>query len=287
MHLREPIGPVESFAPASAGWRAELSLDYERHGPRTVLARRRHEGPLVVQKPLYPEGDAVCHTIVVHPPAGIVGGDHLAIDVRMAEGGHALLTTPGAGKWYRSAGAWAQQRLKIAAGPNACVEWLPQETIVFDGALAELRTEVDLDAGARFIGWEILCLGRSGSGERFMRGECRLHTEIRRAGRPLWYEHGRLAGGGALLASETGLRGQPVSATLLAAGAVDDAGLAACRAQAPIAGAGAVTRLPGLLVARYAGPSSEAARNYFMQLWTILRPLITGRTAARPRIWNT
>jgi len=108
MHPAEPV--------ASAGWRAELALGYERHGERTVLALRRHDGPLVVQKALYPEGERVCHTIVVHPPGGIAGGDDLAIDVSIGDGAAALLTTPGAAKWYRSAGPWALQRLVFEPG---------------------------------------------------------------------------------------------------------------------------------------------------------------------------
>src|SRR3982075_4786468 len=105
MQLAEPI---------LASWKAELRLEFERREGRTVLAKRRHEGPLVVQKPLYPEGDAVGHAIVVHPPAGIAGGDELEFSARADEGAHALLTTPGAGKWYRSGGAWARQRLQVA-----------------------------------------------------------------------------------------------------------------------------------------------------------------------------
>jgi len=145
-------------------WRAELALEYERRGARTVLAKRRHDGPLVVQKPFYPEGDQVCHTIVVHPPAGIAGGDELQLTARAGADARVLLTTPGAGKWYRSAGAWARQHLSFDVAPAASLEWLPQETIVFDGARADLRTEVQLQSDAVFIGWEILCLGRTGSG---------------------------------------------------------------------------------------------------------------------------
>jgi urease accessory protein len=272
----------------AAGWRARLDLGYERRGARTVLAERRHDGPLVVQKPLYPEGDEVCHTIVVHPPAGIAGGDELELRVRAAPGARALLSTPGAGKWYRSAGPWARQTIALEAAGDACIEWLPQETIVFDGALADLRCDVALAGSACYIGWEILCFGRTGAGERFRRGVLRIATRIVRDGDPVWIERGRVDGGGRLLESPVGLRGQPVCGTLVAAApAIADALVAECRAVAPAAGECAVTRLPGALVARYLGASGEAARNYFASLWACLRPALAGRPGHLPRIWRT
>ena len=265
--------------PVAASWKAGLDLGFERRGDRTVLAARRHDGPLVVQKPLYPEGGEVCHAIVVHPPAGIAGGDELELRARAAAGAHALLTTPGAGKWYRSAGPWAAQRLRFDVA--GALEWLPQETIVFCGARARLDTEVRLAADARYLGWEILCLGRTGSGEKFARGEMRLSTRVFRDDKLLWLERGRLEGGGALLDSPAGLQGRTVCATLIAAGA--DFDLAACRAIEDVA----VTQLPGVLVARYLGDSSEQAKRLFARLWAVLRPALFGREAAEPRIWRT
>lgn len=280
MRLDEPV--------AAAQWRAELALGYERRGARTVLAARRHDGPLVVQKPLYPEGDAVCHTIVVHPPGGIAGGDALTLEAAVASGAHVLLTTPGAAKWYRSAGPWARQRLAFELAPGACLEWLPQESIVFDGARAALETEIGLAPDARYIGWEIGCFGRSGSGERFTHGECRLRTRLRVAGRTVWLEQGRIEAGGLLMRARAGLGGHSVSGTLIATGAaIDDALLNACRAIAPAAGRGAVTRLPALFIARYLGDSSEAAKVYFTRLWQLLRAPLLGREAVEPRIWKT
>lgn len=274
--------------PVAAPWKAELALRFERVGDRTVLAARRHDGPLVVQKPLYPEGGAVCHAIVVHPPAGIAGGDELEFALRAGAGAHALLTTPGAGKWYRSAGAQARQRLDFDVAPGAILEWLPQETIVFDGALAALEAEVRLEGDARYLGWEILCLGRTGAGERFARGRLTLRNMIRRDGRPLWLEAGGIEGGGALLASPAAFAGRPVCGTLVAAAPeIDAAWLADCRRCVPVRGEAAVTRLPGVLLARYLGDSGEAARRYFVDLWRVLRPALAGREAVEPRIWST
>ena len=273
--------------PFIATWRAQLALEYERRNQRTVLAARRHDGPLVVQKALYPEGDAVCHNIIVHPPAGILGGDSLEIDARVGAQAHTLLTTPGASKWYRSAGAWAQQKNVFVVAQGACLEWLPQETIVYDGALTRLQTEVRLDAGARYIGWEVLCLGR-GTGERFEHGQCQSSVTVLRDDKPLWLERGAIEAGGLLMTSPVGLNGKTVCGTLIAvAENVADVDLVVCRAVEAKSGETAVTRLPGVMVARYLGDSSEAARQYFVAIWQRLRPVVAGRAAVTPRIWNT
>lgn len=281
MNLADPVTPT---------WRAHLKLAFERRGESSVLTRREHVGPLRVQKALHPEGAAVCHAIVLHPPSGIAGGDDLTISVDVGAGAHALLTTPGAGKWYRSGGALASQKLDFNVAAGGLLEWLPQESIVFNGAHASMHTAVELAADARFIGWEVLCLGRRASGERFETGALRLATHLGRAGRPLWLERGRLEGGASLLDSPAGLAGFSVSATLLAvAPALSPELLAACReARAREAGARqAVTLLPDLLVARYLGHSSEAARHWCAGLWQRLRPAMAGREAHPPRIWNT
>ena len=272
----------------TSGWRAELALDYERRGARTVLAARRHDGPLVVQKSLYPEGDAVCHTLVVHPPGGIAGGDDLQVNARLNVNAHALLTTPGAGKWYRSKGTWARQSIHFELCDGACLEWLPEENIIFNGALAELRTAVRLTGAASFIGWEICCLGRTGSGEVFATGSFRGRWVIERDNRPLWLENGRLTGGQAALQSPVMLAGQSVYGTFLAASdQLASDRLKVCREVRPSMGDGAVTLLPGLFIGRYLGVSSEAAKKYFINLWHILRPAVARRTAWNPRIWRT
>jgi urease accessory protein len=262
----------------ASSWRAQLALEFERDGKRTVLARRGSDGPLVVQKPLYPEGESVCHAIVVHPPGGIAGGDELSLEVRTE--GHALLTTPGATKWYRSAGPWARQKLEFHV--NGALEWLPRETIVFDGALAQLDCEVRLGSAARYVGWEIVCLGRTGSGERFSRGKLRLDTRVVQDEKLLWLERGEIEAGGELMRSPVGLGGRSVFGTLVAAAPAFGADLLKqCREIAP------TTLLPGLLIARYLGDSTEEAFRQFTDLWGMLRPALIGRQAQPPRIWRT
>jgi urease accessory protein len=273
MQLAEPI---------AASWKAHLSLQFEKDSSRTFVARRCSDGPLVVQKPLYPEGPQVCHAIVVHPPGGIAGGDELSIHVKSEKDSSALLTTPGAGKWYRTAGPWAKQKLVFAV--HGHLEWLPRETIVFNGALADLQCNIDLKNDARFIGWEIVCLGRTGSGERFDKGEIRTETSVARNGRRLFFERGRIEGGGSLMRSAAGLGGRTVFGTLVAAAGIEMNLLSECRKRVPLC---AVTSLPGLLLARYLGDSSEEAMRLFTQLWSVLRPAVCGRPAIEPRIWRT
>ena len=281
--------PPPTHAPT---WQAELHLGFARRGERTVLQENRHLGPLRVQKALYPEGEAVCQALLLHPPSGIAGGDHLSIDIRLDADAHAQITTPGAGKWYRSAGALASQTVALSLGSGATLEWLPQESIVFDGAIARLDSRIVLAEDSRYLGWDILCLGRAAAGERFEHGRFDLLCRIERAGKPLWIERGGFAGNDAMLASPAGWAGTTVCGTLLCsfpelpqqAAAL----LESCRAIAPADDARhALTALPGLLVARYLGDNSEAARQWLTELWKILRPACCNRPAVIPRIWNT
>jgi urease accessory protein len=273
---------------STASWRAELNLRYERIDGRTVLTERVHRGPLRVQKSLYPEGDAVCQNIIVHPPAGIVGGDALVVDVETGTNACTQLTTPGASKWYRSEGLVARQDIVLRVAGGAMIEWLPQGTIVFDGAIAQLDTKIDLAGDAAFIGWEIVCLGRAAAGERFSRGSWRQRLTIARDGAPVFLERCVLAGGTALLASPVGLNDAAVFGTFLAsAQPLPEAALAQCRESVSTAGEVAATSVRGCVVARYRGPSVEAAQAYFVELWGRLRPLLIGRPAVPPRIWKT
>ena len=273
-------------------WHAELQLGFARAGERTVLRENRHSGPLRVQKALYPEGDAVCQTIVLHPPSGIAGGDHLAIAATVDTSAHAQLTTPGAGKWYRSGGPGASQRIDFTVGAGATLEWLPQETIIFAGARARMETRVALAADSRFIGWDIHCLGRAAAGEQFEKGRFDLFYRVDRNRQPIWLERGGFDGSDAMLSSPAGWDGKTVCGTLLCTfpelRQETPALLEALRAMAPAdAAMHGISALTGILVARYLGDNSESARLWFSELWTILRPACCGRPAVTPRIWNT
>lgn len=273
----------------AGGWQARLELECAVRLGTSRLMRCEHVGPLSVQKALYPEGPEVCHCVVLHPPGGVAAGDRLEIEIAVEAGARLLTTTPGAGKWYRSRGPLAEQDLVFQVGDGASLEWLPQENIVFDGVQARMSATVDLAEGGRFIGWEVLCLGRTASGERFTRGTLRTRTEIVQGGRRLWGDYARFDGGGRLPHSLAGLAGYPVMGTLLAAGSEPQRDLiGACRGVTTPGGAlVGVTALPGVLAARYLGPSTEAARSYFASLWRILRPALIGREACAPRIWAT
>lgn len=268
-----------------APWHASLRLRFRDDGGTTRLVERRHSGPLRVQKALYPEGERICHAIVIHPPGGVAGGDTLAIDCAAGPATHALISSPGAAKWYRANGKLSSQTVHLDAGPGAAIEWLPQETIFFNQAQVRLELDVNLADDASFIGCDILCFGRQASGERFEAGSVSQHTRIQRGGRLLWWEQGTLHGGSAQMDSMFGLHGASVCATLIGVGrAVPPALLASIRGLDP---ALACTQMKSVFVARYLGRDSESARRAMLAVWQALRPQLLGCAAPIPRIWNT
>jgi urease accessory protein len=271
--------------PRIMGWRAELSLGFRDAGHRTLLAERRHSGPLAVQRPFYPEG-AVCHVYLLHPPGGVVGGDVLDIDVQLAQGTKALLTTPGAAKFYRSGGASARQSQRITVQSGATLEWLPQESIFFPGAKAVLQTQIALQGDARLALWEIQCLGRPAIDEDFDRGSIDNRLAVTRDGAPILLERLRIDADSRRRLSLMG--GMPVAGIFLISGA-GEAEVRACGDLFPVSGRDTIgaTLIDDLLVVRYLGDSTERARRQFSVLWQTLRPRVFGRPASTPRIWAT
>jgi len=270
---------------AESGWCAKLRLGFRKSPGKTLLAERSRQGPLAVQKALYPEGD-LCHVYLLHPPGGVAGGDSLNISVGVARDASALVTTPGATKFYRSVGPWAHQH-QILEITDGALEWLPQENILFPGAKALLQTSVDLRGSAAFIGWEIHCLGRPAVDERFDHGEAIFSFDLRRDGQPLLHERLHIADEKALLGT-AGLRGNPVMGTLYA---TLEERLPLELIQQEIVDKHrhelGVTQMDGLFVARYLGDSTERARRLFTDIWKLLRPTVLKRPPCAPRIWNT
>jgi urease accessory protein len=269
-----------------------LKLQFDFDNPTTRLVRREHFGPLLVQKPLYPEGPSCCHAVILHPPGGVVGGDELRIQVQANANAHSLLSTPGAGKWYRANGQVARQHIHIDVDAGAAVEWLPQETIFFNQADVVLDNEINLLADARFIGCEMLCFGRTASGERFQSGRVRQRYAVRVDGKLLWLEQGTLLGGSAAMTGALSLAGHTVCASLLCVGTPIQRDLidAVRAAIAPLAEPGAqfgATQMKSLLMVRYLGDRSEVARQVMMAAWKVLRPAVVGRESTALRIWMT
>jgi urease accessory protein len=191
-------------------WHARLQLDYRMEAGR-CLARFEHDGPLRILQSLYPEGDAICHNVVVHPPGGLVGGDTLEIAVRAREGAHGLITTPGAARFYRSDGETALQSTRITLDAGARMEWLPLEAICYSGCVAENRLQLALAPGSELIGWDVTALGLPESGLPFERGRFLQHIAM--PGH--WLERGRIdSGDKRLMDGALGLAGRRCISTL-------------------------------------------------------------------------
>ena len=271
-------------------WHGHLALDYrldETNG-RSV-AHDRHDGPLRVLKALYPEGPAVCHHVLMHPPGGIAGGDRLDIAIRVGAGAHALLTTPGATRFYRSAGEPALQAVDIVLQRDARLEWLPMAGIAHDGCLAENRVRFTLDAGASMIGADLLALGLPASAAPFARGRFAQHLEW--PGQ--WLERGAIdAADARLLQSPLGLGGRTVMATLWCASgsafsaAQREALLDAARSDAGAA-EGSTVPHARLVLWRALGDSIEPLWARATALRARWRRLCWNLDAAPPRVWAT
>lgn len=276
-----------------AWWLASLKLGFAHKDGRSYLATKQHSGPLLVQKTLHPEGETVCHAIVIHPPGGVAGGDSLQLEVALESQSQVLLTTPGAGKWYKANHKIARQQLSFEVGASASLEWLPQENILFNGAQVQFQAEIHLSENACFAGWDIACLGRQAQGERWCEGHYRQGLKIYRNQRLIWQENANFSPQSILLQSKVGLGGRPVIGTfLIAASQLSSALLQTCRDVQPdhrldVGAKWGITVLPEMVVARYVGDSSQCAKAYFERLWCLLRPWYLGKAAVRPRIWNT
>jgi len=275
------LAPIGS-ANAQRGWRATLHLQFERRAGVSVLAERRHSGPLVVQRPFYPEED-VCHVYVVHPPGGVVAGDELAVNAKVHLGAHALVTTPAAGKFYRSEGLTAKlsQYFTVEGG---IFEWLPQENIFYPQAAAELTTLVRLNATARFFGWEVNCFGLPACNQAFHAGALRQSLELQVDANLILCEHQFFDW--ECIAARWGMAGNFAAGTLLAYPArpqVLDAARGAAQEDVTLS----CSLVDGAMICRAVAPRADRLRWAFVAIWSAVRPLMMRRNAVLPRVWAT
>ena len=274
-------------------WQANLDLRYTLHGPR-VVAHHRHDGPLRILQSLYPEGDAICHNVLIHPPGGLVGGDTLDITVHAASGTHGLITTPGATRFYRSEGALARQRSQLQLAPQARLEWLPLETLCYDACQAENRLTLQLAPGAELIGWDLSALGLPQAQQPFLRGRLTQHIEMP----GIWLERAQLdASDLRLMNSPAGLAGRRCIASLfLVCGTalerqrkqrLLDAARALLDNKDPALAAGATSPHPQVLVLRVLTPLVEPAMQLLRAVRSAWRQELWQLPPGTPRIWAT
>lgn len=271
------------------GWEAQLRFGLTPKQGKTVVSRQRHRGPLTMQKPFHPESDGTCHAYILHPPGGVVGGDSLDIELTCDAGAHALITTPAANKFYRSNGMTATQRHELRVLGTACLEWLPQETILFEGTKVNSSTKVYLEDQASFIGWEIVSVGRPACNEGFTKGSYRQSFEIWKKSEPLMIDRINLQDCAEILNAQWGLRQKPVMGLMVVSGDEEVLGKAQDSARDLIENPGctSVTVTGSVLLCRALDTSAMAVRNLFIDIWKVIRPAVLGKGPCEPRIWAT
>ena len=276
-------------------WLARLDLEFQRRHGRTALVKNHHFGPLSVQKPFYPEGSEHPHVYVIHPPGGIVSGDRLDLSILLQSDSQALITTPGAGRFYRarSKNSLQKQSVELILDKETKLEWFPLETIVFDGANAELETKISLKEGSIFMGWEICCLGMPASQQNFSNGSFFQKYIISIDNVPAFVDVLDLRDGlGEMLTGKAGMQSKTVVGFLLmgpvAENFEEELDTLRCHvADNYSAKSFSLSKVGQFLIWRYLGDSADAAKKMFTYFWTVMRPRILSRQACLPRIWFT
>ncbi|MBD2528497.1 urease accessory protein UreD [Nostoc flagelliforme FACHB-838] len=269
------------------GWHGKLNLVYADRKGTTQLIYNHQQAPLKVQRPFYPEGEKVCHSVILHTAGGMVGGDRLSSNIHLQPQTQALITTAAASKIYRSNGLQARQTIQMQVDAGACLEWLPQETILFNDAIYRQDLRVELATGASWLGWEITRFGRSARGEKFLQGEWRSHTEIWQQDVPLWIDRQWVRGSEETFHSLHALAGKPIVGSLVwVGGAVSGEIVEKTRNLWDGEGEAGVSRLQHGLLCRYRGASTSEVRNWFIDVWQMLRVSFLNRGNCIPRVWQ-
>jgi len=289
--LEVPVKKTSKALDPNLHWLANYQAELVYLDEKTRLGKTESFGPLRVQRPFYPEGNDCAHLYLLHPPGGLVAGDYLTIGFHLGPKAQALVTTPSAGKIYNNITERKQyQEVQIKVADQAVMEWLPQETIVFDGAKGELITEVELEGKGTFVGWDIVCMGRPSSEDWFENGSVRQLLSVKRDGRLIHIENNLIDVESGIMTDRAGLAGQPVFGSLMiSSDALPELTEEQREQLQSMAESGlvAVTVKPGITVVRYLGACSETAKKVFTQYWAWTRESVNQRRACPPRIWNT
>ena len=285
-------------------WHAQLALHYTARttthsahtlagAPSRTSMHFSHDGPLRVLKSLYPEGPGICHNVLVHPPGGLVGGDVLDITVQVDTGAHALVTTPGATRFYKSNGQPASQRTQLNLAAGARLEWLPLETIAYNACDAHNTVMLNIAPGAQLIAWDVTALGLPLAGQPFHEGSLTQHIE--------WpghfMERGVISAQDALLLnSPLGMAGQRCIASLILASgdplerqlreALLESTHALLQTAPPGIFCGVTAPNPHMLVLRGLAPVVEPAMDVWKTVWAHWRSTLWQLPKHMPRIWS-
>ena len=291
---------------AAGRWHGAAELEFTaRQGSTVEPPVTVHQGwatsPLKLQR-AYPQASGRCELPLLHTAGCLVGGDQLTLRAHLAPASQALLTSVAAQKVYGTVGRsrlvpqgkWARQSLHFSLEAGSDLEWLPQELVLFAGGLLEQIVTVELAPGASWLGMDVVRLGRSAAGETLGQGCWRSRLQVCRRGPEgrRWELVDPLEISGASLAAEHGMAGQPVLGSLVWAapqplGAAALAQLLAdCRSDRQgLEGDLACGALDQGLIARYRGPSSQAARFWFTRVWARIRAARGLSAPELPRVW--
>jgi len=289
---------MQSNLDSFPGWQGHLQLTYRHNQGKTQAIQHQGTAPLKVQRSFYPEDEAICHNTILHTAGGIVGGDRLGIDIDLQPESRAVITTAAAGKIYGTNGSLASQHIVQNIGDNACLEWVPQETIIFNHAIFDQHLRVNLAPTGSWLGWEINRFGRTARGERFTDGEWRSATEVYRQGKPIWIDR-QMLNGDEMVDSPHSLARHPIVGSLAWIGSgVFDLSTATfhdpskdlvIEARSLFGGEPSkigVTRLTEGLLCRYRGGSTAEVRQWFTAVWHLIRHSFLQSPPIHLRVWR-
>lgn len=285
--------PQGSWAGASLQRHAGIGLHgcahiaFDNKDGRERLSQLYHHAPLRVLFPNPPEGDPPTAALVT-TSGGLVGGDRLELSIDVGERARGLVVAQAAEKVYRSTGADVGVTVRLHAASESWAEFLPQETILFDGARLRRETSIEAASSARVLAGEMLVFGRTARGERYRRGMVRDGWNVRRDGRLLWIDRMQVEGDvERQLSAPAGFGGAVAFAMLVCMGPGCESALPLVRSLLEDAAARAsATVVNQLLVVRWLDRDSLRLRRSYAQVWCALRQEMAGLRPELPRLWH-